>query len=107
MAIVLRAAAFGPDDAAGAARGARAAALVSAEVGAATEPGPLQGVALEHARGMIAAALETLDRLADEGWRTVAGDPPRPIGPPAATRDAAAERTEAFDPFEATLGPRA
>ncbi len=106
VAIVLRAAAFGPDDAAGAARGARAAALVSAEVGSATALGPLQGVALDHARGMISAALATLERLADEGWRTVAGDPPGPVGPPTATRDAAAERTEAFDPFEATLGPR-
>ena len=34
------------------------------------------GIALEHARGMVAAAVLTLERLADDGWRTVAGDPP-------------------------------
>jgi hypothetical protein len=106
VAIVLRAAMFGPDDAIGAARGARAATQVSAEVALATRPGPLQGVALEHARGMISAALVTLERLADEGWPTVAGTPPGPSAATATTRDAAAERTETFDPFEATLGRR-
>jgi hypothetical protein len=51
---------------------------------------------------MIRAALVSLERLADEGWRTVAGDPPS--SSPA--RDAAAERTESFDPFGSALGPR-
>ena len=54
---------------------------------------------------MVEAALETLDRLGDRGWRTVAGDPP---GGPAVreARDAATERTESFDPFASMLGPR-
>ena len=55
---------------------------------------------------MVAAALETLERLADEGWRTVAGDPPSPGRPRSWPFDAATERTESFDPFAASLGPR-
>ena len=106
VALVLRAADLGPDDALAAARAARAASLVSVDVAGATRPGPLAGVALEHARGMIAAALETLERLADEGWRTIAGDPPNPGRPRSATADAATERTETFDPFAGSLGPR-
>jgi hypothetical protein len=104
IALVLRAADFGPDDALQAARSARAAALVSAEVARATDPGALRGIALDHARGMITVAVETLDRLADQGWRTVAGDPPSSRSRP--RRDAVTERTESFDPFAAVLGPR-
>jgi hypothetical protein len=80
VALVLRAADFRPDDAARAARAARAASLVSADVALATTPGSLTGVALEHARGMVAVALATLDRLGDQGWRTIAGDPPSGSG---------------------------
>jgi hypothetical protein len=54
---------------------------------------------------MVEAALETLDRLGDRGWRTVAGDPPGRVRG-TAERDAATERTESFDPFAAMLGPR-
>ena len=77
VALVLRAADLGPDDALAAARAARAASLRLGRRGR-RDPArvPLAGVALEHARGMVAAALETLERLADEGWRTIAGDPP-------------------------------
>jgi hypothetical protein len=105
-ALVLRAADFGPDDAVAAARAARAASRVSADVALATRPGALSGVAVEHARGMIAAALTTLERLGDHGWRTVAGDPPGGVRAGAATRGVVAERTDAFDPFEPALGPR-
>ena len=59
-----------------AARAARAASLVSVDVAGSTVPGALTGIARDHARGMVEAALETLDRLGDRGWRTVAGDPP-------------------------------
>lgn len=106
VALVLRAVDFGPDDAVAAARAARAASLVSAEVARATQPGALTGVALEHARGMIAAALVTLERLGDHGWRTVAGDPPGGIRARPGTRDDVTERTETFDPFESVLGAR-
>ena len=84
IALVLRAADFGPDDAVGAARSARAAALVSAEVARATVPGPLRGIALDHARGMVAAAVETLDRMADQGWRHGRGGSARLAVTPAA-----------------------
>lgn len=106
VALVLRATDFRPDDAVVAARAARAASIVSADVAGATEVGALSGIALDHARGMITAALATLERLGDHGWRTVAGDPPGAMRSRSMTRDAAAERTEAFDPFGSSLGPR-
>jgi hypothetical protein len=107
VALVLRSADTATDASLGAIRAARAASLVSADVAGATRAGPLTGVALEHARGMVAAAVETLERLADEGWRTVAGDPPSPGRQRSAAFDAATERTESFDPFAASLGRRA
>jgi hypothetical protein len=79
---------------------------VSAEVAQATVPGALRGVALDHARGMVAAALETLERLGDQGWRTVAEDASGGTPSRSKWRDAAIERTETFDPFESLLGPR-
>jgi hypothetical protein len=90
----------------GDAHGLRIGSTVAAEVAAATEPGALSGLAQEHAQSMVAAALTTLERLANRGWRTVAGDG---VGAGRASRrghDAVAERTEAFDPFESQLGPR-
>ena len=104
IALVLRSVDFAPDDAMTAARSARAAAQVSADVAAATVPGRLGGVALDHARAMIAAALETLDRLGEHGWRTVAGDAPGGARARSAVRDVVTERTESFDPFGSTLG---
>ncbi len=106
VALVLRSADFAPDDAIAAARSARAASLVSADVAAATVPGTLTGIALEHARGMVESALVTLDGLAEFGWRTVAGDPPGGTRTRSAVREVVTERTEAFDPFESMLGPR-
>jgi hypothetical protein len=105
IALVLRATSLGRDDAVGAARAARAASLVAADVATATKPGALTGAALEHARGMIAAALVTLDGLAEHGWRTVAGEAPGRRGARAFASDAVVERMEAFDPF-AMLGLR-
>jgi hypothetical protein len=105
IALVLRALDIAPDDPVAAARAARAASVVSVDVAGATIPGALTGIARDHARGMVEAALATLDRLGDQGWRTVAGDPPGATRGSRA-RDAATERTEAFDPFAAMLGPR-
>ncbi len=85
--------------------GLRAASSVSAEVAAAAPPGQLAGHALEHARLMVGAAVATLEHFADGGWRTVAGDAPGG-GRALRGRDAVAERTESFDPFESLLGPR-
>jgi hypothetical protein len=81
----------------------RAASSVATEVAHAAPPGPLAGPALEHARSMVLAALVTLDELADQGWRTVAGDAAGG-GRALRGRDAVAERTESFDPFEPMLG---
>lgn len=83
----------------------RAAASVGAEAAAAAPPGALGGAALDHARTMVAAALRTVDELTDRGWRAVAGESPG--GRTAGARDAVAERSEAFDPFEPFLGQRA
>ena len=81
----------------------RAAALTAAEVAAVSTPGELSGAAEAHASAMIAAAMSTLERLSDLGWRAVVGDPPRHGEGAGARRaiggDAVAERTEAFDPL--------
>ena len=81
----------------------RAAALTAAEVAAVSTPGELAGAAEAHASAMIAAAMSTLERLSDLGWRAVVGDPPRhgegAGGRRAIGGDAVAERTEAFDPL--------
>lgn len=89
-----------------AAPGLRAGSAVAAEVAASTQPGRLTGPALEHARSMVNAAMATLERLADQGWRTVAGDGPGSGRASGSRRDAVAERTESFDSFEPLLGPR-
>lgn len=83
----------------------RASSSVATEVAASALPGSLSGDALEHAKGMVAAAATTLDQLADQGWRTVAGDEPGG-GRAVRGRHAIAERTETFDPFELLLGRR-
>jgi hypothetical protein len=105
-ALVLRTADGHPDAVAGSIRAARAAAAVAADVAAATERPELRGVALEHARGMISAAVATLDRLGDTGWRAVSGEPPAAMRARASARESVAERTESFDPFASALGRR-
>jgi hypothetical protein len=78
--------------------GLRAGSAVAVEVAAAAPPGELVGHALDHARSMVSAALATIDRIADQGWRAVAGDAPA-AGRGQRGRDAVAERTETFDAF--------
>jgi D-Lysine 5,6-aminomutase TIM-barrel domain of alpha subunit len=84
----------------------RAGSMVGREAAAATVPGTLAGAAQDHATSMVAAALATLERLADHGWRTVAGDPLRGARVKSLGLDRIAERTEPFDPFGSSLGPR-
>ncbi len=84
----------------------RAASRIAADVAAVTPVGALGGAAQAHATAMVAAALATLERLGDLGWRAVVGDKPgaadhghqrlRALG-----GDAVAERTESFDPLAA------
>ena len=51
-------------------------ASVAADLAAAIEPAVLAGPRPDHARATAEAALRTLDRLADDGWRAVIGDGP-------------------------------
>ncbi|HEX2754817.1 MAG TPA: lysine 5,6-aminomutase subunit alpha [Candidatus Limnocylindrales bacterium] len=80
-------------------RSTRIAASVAAALAASTESRVLVGVALEHARATAAAALQTLDRLADDGWRAVIGDEPPDAADLRLGADAVAERSDPFDPF--------
>ena len=75
----------------------RAAGRVAGEQIAVAPPGALRGIAREHARATVEAAMATLDRLMDLGWRAVLGDPVG--GRQAIGGDAVAERTEVFDPL--------
>ncbi len=63
--------------------------------------GPIdpRGIALEHARATVAAAITTLERLATDGWSSVLGSPLDRPGVPRLGADAVVERTESFDPF--------
>ena len=104
VAVVLR---QGQRDPWALARGTRATIGVAADVAGATSRGALEGIARQHAEGMLAAATATLERLSERGWSVLSDDPSgivarRPLG-----SDAVAERTETFDPFGATLGSRA
>jgi hypothetical protein len=75
------------------------AATVADVLADATEPRRLTGLALEHARATAAAALQTLERLADDGWRAVIGDGPADSADVRLGADAIAERSDSFDPL--------
>jgi len=83
-------------------RATRVQALVAAEVAAAYADRPLSDAALEHARVTAGIALRTLERLADDGWRSVIGDAP-PTDGHRLGADAVAERSDPFDPLGAEL----
>ena len=97
--ILLRAS---PDSDRAAAR-ARLSARVTADLaGSLTRP-ELSGLALDHARATVTAAVATLDLLADRGWRSVLGDSPDGRDQVRLGADSVAERTETFDPFATAL----
>ncbi len=84
----------------------RAATGVGADLVAVSSAGPLGGAAEAHAAALVDAALGTLERIADLGWRAVVGDSPGQLDhggavPRALGGDAVAERTESFDPLAA------
>ena len=99
-AIVMRRS--GPDARRAALEG-RAAARIAAELAEVAPSGPLEGIAATHAAATVTAALATLDRLTEVGWRAVIGERPpmelRAASPRALGGHAIAERTEAFDPL--------
>jgi hypothetical protein len=51
----------------------------------------------------VAAAIATLERLADDGWRAVLGDALQGTERVRLGEDSVAERTETFDPFGRAL----
>jgi hypothetical protein len=77
----------------------RVAALVAAEAGTARDVGPLAGAALAHAKATADAALRTLERLADDGWRAVIGLDTGDREEAGMGGDAVAERVDGFDPL--------
>ena len=81
----------------------RMAAVVTSDLGASFAPGSLEGTGLEHARGTVAAAVATLEQLADDGWRSILGDSPDGRDRVRLGADSVAERTESFDPFGKAL----
>jgi hypothetical protein len=78
------------------ARRARAATEVAAEVAASSDARPLTGPALEYATSVVAAAVRTLERLENDGWRVVSGDD---HGSGRLGRGAVTDRTDPFDPL--------
>ncbi len=65
----------------------------------------LEGAALDHARGVVAAAIETLERLGEVGWRSILGDAPGGGERLRIGADAVTERSESFDPLAPDLVP--
>ena len=82
----------------------RAIADVAADVAGTYGPIDPRGVALDHARATVAAAISTLERLATDGWSSVLGSPLDRPGVARLGADAVVERTESFDPFS-VAGP--
>ena len=85
-------------------RSARVSAMVAAQLAGAIVPASLAGFALGHARATADAALRTLDRLADDGWRAVTGDSQGEVSGLRLGADAVTERSDPFDPLGGELG---
>jgi hypothetical protein len=98
--LILRRASAHSDRAASA---SRLAARVTAELAGSFTAPSLAGLALEHARSTVTAAVATLERLADDGWRSVLGDSPDGADRVRLGADSIAERTETFDPFSTVI----
>jgi len=78
------------------ARRARAATEVAAEIAASSEARPLTGRALEYATSVVVAAVRTLERLENDGWRVVSGED---HGSGLLGRGAVVDRSDPFDPL--------
>jgi hypothetical protein len=74
------------------ARAARAAADVAHDLAPSTGPVELTGLAIEHARGSVRAAIAALDDLDRRGWAALLGDGPGAV--PQLGADSVAERSE-------------
>ena len=82
----------------------RVVARVANELADAMERPGLRGSALDQERAIVAAAESILQRLADEGWSAVLGQPLGGADRGRLGADAVVERSEAFDPFDRRLG---
>jgi hypothetical protein len=83
----------------------RAAVAVAAELATAFGQRSLEGPALDHARSVVRAAIDTLERLGNHGWRAVLGESLVRGERLRLGSDAVVERTEAFDPLQPVLEP--
>ena len=83
----------------------RAAVMVAAELGTAFGARRLEGVALEHAQGVVNAAIQTLERLNEAGWHSVLGEAPGGGERVRIGAGAVTERSEGFDPIPRDLAP--
>jgi hypothetical protein len=83
----------------------RAAVTVAGELAGAFGRRTLEGPALEHARAVVVAATETLERLGDVGWRSLLGEALVRGERLRLGSDAVVERTESFDPLAPVLEP--
>jgi hypothetical protein len=91
----------GPRGSDGEAETVRAAASSAAAVTRAHVGRALTDEAAELARGVVAAAIATLDGIADDGWPSILGEPVGGGERGRLGRDGVAERTESFDPVAA------
>ena len=89
----------------GAVHAGRAAVDVGRALAGAFGARKLEGPALDHARGVVTAAVRTLEQLGDIGWRSILGEGPGGAERPRIGADAVADRSEAFDPLAADLKP--
>lgn len=91
----------GPRGSEGQAESVRAAASSAAAVTRAHGRRVLTDEAAALARSVVGAAIATLDGIADEGWRSILGDPVGGGERGRLGRDGVVERTESFDPVAA------
>jgi hypothetical protein len=89
----------------GAALAGRAAVEVGQALAGTFGDRQLEGQALDHAQSVVAAAIRTLERLRDIGWRSVLGEGPSGGERPRIGADAVADRSEPFDPLADDLRP--
>ena len=103
VAVTLRRAQPGSGDAAGLFSAARAAADVARELQQALGPQRLAGVALDHAGGALAAAIETIETIERDGWASVTGATPARGGWGRLGGEAVAQSGDPTDPVERAL----
>ena len=89
-----------PGPMAAAVRSSRAASSVAVELLGAYGGRELGGAAAAHAEAVAAAAIQTLEELANVGWRAVLGEAPGGGERLRLGGDAVAERSETFDVLE-------